>query len=83
VTDENVIFDGHAFADERMAGYLAVPSYRCVFLDLHKSADFRVISDRAPVEIDELRQPDVLSQLNVGSNTQKVWSIGAESRVFR
>ena len=61
MSDENLIFNRDAFADEGMAGYLAVPSDPGVFLYLDKRADLGVIANLAAVEVDELREFDVVA----------------------
>src|ERR1035437_4795209 len=55
MTDENAVFDGHAFANERVAGDLAALSYFRVLLNLDKRADFRIIADFTTVQINESR----------------------------
>ena len=65
VPDEDVVFDGHALADEGVAGDLAVFADGGVFLDLHKGADLGVVADRAAVEVDELRELHVFSELDI------------------
>ena len=69
VTDEDVVFDGHPFADERMAGNLAVVADLRILLDLDERADFRVVTHFTAVQVDEFRQPDTRTQLHVGSDT--------------
>src|SRR5207247_2307429 len=53
MADENVIFDRHAFAKERVARYLAAFTYPHAFLNLDKCADPRVVTDLAAVRVDE------------------------------
>ena len=48
----------HAFADEGVAGDLAVAADDGVFLDLDECADARAGADAAAIEIDEVRMMD-------------------------
>src|SRR5579859_734927 len=68
VADENVVFDGHAFAHEGMAGNLAIPSNRCVLLNLDERANLGVFPDFAAVEIDEFGKLDPGPEFHVRSN---------------
>ena len=43
------VFDGHAFADEGVAGNLAAPANLGVFLDFDESANLGVIANGATV----------------------------------
>jgi hypothetical protein len=36
-------------------------------LNLHKRSNLHVVPDLAPVKIDEIVKPDILSQFNIGS----------------
>ncbi len=51
-----------AFADEGVAGNLAARADVGVLLNLDKGADLGVVADLTAVEIDELRELDVLAQ---------------------
>src|SRR5262249_59994818 len=55
VAHENVVLDGHAFADKRVTGDLTVLSDLGVLLNLDEGTDFCVVTDIAPVKVDELR----------------------------
>jgi hypothetical protein len=68
VTDEGVILDGHALADERVTGDLAAPPDGRVLLNLDEGADLGFVADRAPVQIDEFTQPDALTEPDVRRN---------------
>src|SRR5688572_1835811 len=68
MADEDLILDGHAFTDERMARDLAAAADAGVFLDFDEGADFGFVADVAAVEVDELRQFDVLAKLDVRSD---------------
>src|SRR2546425_4860119 len=72
VAYEDVVLDGHPFADERVAGNLAVLADPDVLLDLDKGTDLGVVADFTSVEIDELRQDDAAAQLDVGSDAHGV-----------
>src|SRR5438128_491253 len=52
VADEDVVFDRHPFADERVAGNLAALPYLGVLLDFHKGTDLGVVTHLTAVEID-------------------------------
>src|SRR5690606_20983613 len=58
VPDEYFVFNGHAFAEERVRGDLAACADRRVLLDLDECADPRVVPDGATVEVDERRLED-------------------------
>src|SRR3989449_9344407 len=70
VADEDVVFDRHPFADERVAGNLAALPYLGVLLDFHKGTDLGVVTHLTAVEIDEFRQGDTVAQLHVGSDAE-------------
>ena len=68
VPDENIVFDGHAFTYEGVAGdFAALPNFG-VLLNFNKGADLGLIAHFASVQVDELRKPDALSQLYVWRN---------------
>ncbi len=67
VADEDVVLDRHTFADERVTRDLAAPPDGRVFLDLDERPDRRLIADLAAVEIDELRELDVLPSFTSGA----------------
>src|SRR6266568_2759659 len=69
--DDGVFADGHAFTNEGMAGDFAVLSDRCVFLDLNKRSNLRVISNFTAIQIDELRKLDSGAQIDIGRNRAK------------
>jgi hypothetical protein len=54
MSDEDVVFNGHSFANEGVAGDLAAIAYCCVFLDLNKGSYLRVVTDSTAVEVYEL-----------------------------
>ena len=51
MTDEDFVFDDHAFTDESVRRDLATRTDRGVLLDLDKGSDLRVAADRATVQI--------------------------------
>src|ERR1019366_1778253 len=54
VSDEDVVFNLDSFANESVAGNLAVLADTGIFLDFHEGSDLGVGADRAAVQIDEL-----------------------------
>ena len=66
VANEDFVFDLHGFADEGVAGDLAVTADARVFLNLDKRTHLRAVADFAAVEIDEVMDDDIASQLDVG-----------------
>jgi hypothetical protein len=72
VTDEHVVFDRDAFADERMTRDLAAPPDDRVPLNLDKRPDSRIVPDRAAVKIDESGKADVVAQPDVRGNALKL-----------
>src|SRR5438094_3829168 len=65
VADEDVILDLDAFADERVARNFHAPSNLRALLNLDERADAALVADLASVEIDEIVDPDVSTQLHV------------------
>src|ERR1700730_4743825 len=65
VADEYFGFDGYAFADERVTGNLAARSNRCPFLHLYERSDPGLVSDLAPVKVNESVNADITPQLYV------------------
>src|SRR6266852_1611214 len=72
VTDENVVLDRDAFANEAVAGNLAVLSDGCVLLNFNKRSYFRVVAYLAAVNIDEFGKPDVSAELYIRGDTHEV-----------
>src|SRR5258708_6483738 len=68
VAYENIILNGHSFADKSMAADFAMFADLGVLLDLHKRAYLRLIADLATIEIDEFGELYVFSQLHIGSD---------------
>jgi len=65
VTDENLILDLHAVANERVARDLARRAYRRSPLDLDEGSDAGVTPDAAAVEVAERPDGHVLPELDV------------------
>jgi hypothetical protein len=65
---EHVVFDGHAFADEGMAGNFATPAHFSVLLYFNERADLCFVADFATVKIDEFREPDFFAKLHIWGN---------------
>ena len=72
MTDEDVIFDGHALTHERVAGNLAAAADTGVLLNFNERTNLGLIADFATVEIDELRKLDAFSKCDVGCNSNEV-----------
>src|SRR5436190_17807961 len=64
VADEDVIFDGHAFAQKTVARDLATPADLHALLYLDKRPDPRLVPDLAPVSVDEREYPHILTQFH-------------------
>src|SRR5271163_1452940 len=54
VSDEDVVFDVHAFTNKRVARNLAAFAYGRVLLYLDESSDFGFVANLAAIEVDEL-----------------------------
>jgi hypothetical protein len=68
VAHEDVVFDGDPFADEGMAGNLAVLPDGSVLLDLYEGPDLGIIPDGTAIEVDEFGELDIFSQFDVVGN---------------
>src|SRR5260370_17618911 len=66
---ENIVFNGHPFANKTMARDLAILADSGVFLNLYEGAYLGVIANFTAVEIDELGKLHILSQLHIGRDT--------------
>src|SRR5208282_4565544 len=71
VANENVVFDGHTFADEGVAGDLAAFTNRSVLLNLYKRANLGFIADFAAVEVDELGKFDISTEFHTRRNAKE------------
>jgi hypothetical protein len=72
MTNKDMVFNRDAFADERVARDFAPLSNAGVFLDLHKGANLGFIADAASVQVDELSELHVLSELHIRRDTRIV-----------
>jgi hypothetical protein len=72
MSDEDVIFNLHAFADERMAGNLDVVPDNGILLNLNEGADLGIIANRASIKIDECENLCILAQLYIRCNTAEI-----------
>jgi hypothetical protein len=70
VADEDLVLDLDALADERVALNLAAPPDHGSFLDLDERSDLRLVADFTAVEIDELGELHIFSQLHVRCDTE-------------
>ncbi len=69
VTDENIVFQGHPFANEGVTrNFTAITDFD-TFLNLNKSADFYIVPNFTTVEIREVVNTDIFSQLYVRSDS--------------
>ena len=76
VADEDLVFDDHALANERVRRDLAAGADQRFLLNLDERADLGFVADRATVEIDErrLRNTDIRAERNVVGNGHRVRS---------
>src|SRR5690606_27598159 len=58
-TDEYVVLDGDALADETVRRDLASLADRGTTLYFHECADSALVADRTPIEVDQLRVKDL------------------------
>ena len=63
--DKDIVLNGHAFADEGVAGDFAIFADDGVFLDLDEGADFGVFADFAAVEVDEVVDLDIFAEFYI------------------
>ena len=71
MTYEDLVFKRNSFANEGMAGDLAVPADGGPFLNLDKSPDFCIVPDLASVEIDKVMDKDAFPQPYIISDASK------------
>src|SRR5215469_5284197 len=83
VADEDVVFDGHAFADEGMAGNLAIPPNGCVLLNFDERANLGVFPDFTAVKVDEFGKLHARPKLHVRSNRAEFVHRRTNSPFFR
>ena len=77
VSDEDLIFNGHPFADKGVTGYLTVFTNRGVLLYFHKGAYFGAITDLATVKVDKVVDDDVLTENDAVSNLFHFYKLGS------
>ena len=75
MANKHVIFDRHAFTDERVTLNLAVLADPCSLLDLDERPYLRIVSNLAAIEVYEIRYLDILAKFYIrgdlaGSNTR-------------
>src|SRR6267143_1382198 len=68
VSDKDLVLDRDPFTDECMARYFAPPADFGILLNLDKRPDFRLITDLATVEVDELGKRHVVPHLDIRRN---------------
>src|SRR5260370_22773676 len=68
VAHENIVFNGHSFANKAMARDLAILADSGVLLNLYERAYFGVVPHFAAIEIDESGELHIFSQLHIGSD---------------
>src|ERR1700693_2999188 len=83
MADENVVLNGDAFTDKRVAGNFAAPADPGIFLNFNKRADFRFISNFTSIHVDELGELDVFSELHIRGNAYEFFSSVTASPRFR
>src|SRR5215469_632072 len=78
MADEYLIFDSNPFTDKGVARDLAIATDLGILLDLDERSDLRIVPNLAPIQVDKLRNPDVLTKLHVMSNADVIahsWTI--------
>jgi hypothetical protein len=71
VADEDVVLDRDSFTDERVARYLAALADGGILLNFNECSDLGFIADFASVEVDELGEFDVPSELYIRRDAYK------------
>ena len=61
MTHEDVVFDGHPFADEGMTGHFDVLADMRILLNLDERPDAAVVANPTTVEINEAVDADVFA----------------------
>ena len=72
VADEDLVFYGHPFTDERMAGYLDSLPDPGALLDLYEGPDPGLIADLTAIQVGEGINPDTAAQSHVGCDAHKI-----------
>lgn len=65
VADEHLVLDGHALANEGVAGNFDRAAEPGILLNLDERADFGIIADLAAIEIYESEDSNVLAELDI------------------
>src|SRR5207248_2472370 len=74
VSNEDLVFDGHPFADETMTGDFAVAPDTCPILDLDEGSQAGAVADFAAVKIYEMIDDHIASEFYVRrDNTELSW----------
>ena len=68
MTHEDLVFDRHAFTDERVTRYFAVATHVGAFLNLDEGTDFSAVANLATVEVNEMVNDYVTTESNVSSD---------------
>src|SRR5713226_6316898 len=68
VAHENIVFNGHPFANKAVTRDLTILANLGVLLNLDKGAYLSVVADFAAIEIDELGELHIFSQLHIGGD---------------
>jgi hypothetical protein len=68
MSDEDLIFNGHPFADKSVTGDFAITAYARAFLNFDERADLTAVPNLAPIEIDEVMNDYVATEFYVGRN---------------
>jgi hypothetical protein len=69
---KNVVFDDHTFTNECMTRDLATLADNCVLLDLNEGANLGLVSDVAPINIDEARKLYIFAKTHIAANADKL-----------
>jgi hypothetical protein len=64
-----VVLYRHAFANKRMRADLASRANRRILLDLNEWADLGPLTDRATIQIDEVADPNIATDLYIRANS--------------
>lgn len=65
VADEHLVLDGHALANEGVAGNFDRAAEADILLNFDERADFGIIADLAAIEIYESEDSNVLAELDI------------------
>jgi hypothetical protein len=65
VADEHIVTDSYALADKRVRRYFTTPPNARVLLNFDERSDFRVVADRAFIEVYETKVADILADCSI------------------